>query len=101
MPRIVGNSTVYDLQEIASMLRIHVHTLCRYVRTGRLRAARVGKYYLVTEENLKEFLMGKTIQGMILDKRKSQRRKETLSHEPERRVAERRREDIFHPASRG
>lgn len=99
MPRTVGNLVVYDLPEVAEMLRLHLDTLRRYIREGRLRAAKAGKTYLVTEENLQEFLKGTTIRGMLLDLRKTNRRSSTVAYQPERRVAERRKQDIFHPAS--
>lgn len=101
MPRTIGSITVYDLPEIAQKLRLHLDTLRRYVREGRLRATKIGKTYLVAEENLKEFLTGKTIQEMLtdLDLRKNQRRKISIARKRERRLSDRRRENMFHTQS--
>ena len=100
MPRTVGSLVVYDLPEVAEMLRLHLDTLRRYIREGRLRAAKAGKTYLVTDENLQEFLKGTTIQGMLVDLRKTNRRNTAVPYTPDRRLAERRKQDIFHPASK-
>lgn len=97
MPRKIGDVTLYDLMEVSSKLRIHLDTLRRYVREHRLVAVRVGKTYLVTEENLKDFLSGKTIQNMLVDLRKGDRRKTQKPVDQERRKSDRRKENLFNP----
>lgn len=97
MPRNVGTLMVYELPEVAEMLRLHLDTLRRYIREGRLRAAKVGKTYLVTEENLQDFLKGNTIQNLLVDLRKGDRRQTQASVTHDQRSGERRKQDIFHP----
>lgn len=47
---------VYTLEEIAELLHITRRTLYTYVKTGKLKAVKVGKYWRVTEKNLEVFL---------------------------------------------
>lgn len=47
---------VYDLKELATLLKINIRTLQRYVREGKLKASKVGIHYIITEDSLKEFL---------------------------------------------
>ena len=46
---------LYTLDDVAQQLQVHVRTVRRYVREGRLPARRVGRQYLVTPEDLKAF----------------------------------------------
>ena len=47
---------VYTLEEISGLLHITRRTLYTYVKEGKLKAVKVGKYWRVTEKNLQEFL---------------------------------------------
>ena len=47
---------VYTLQQAADILQVSLETIRRYVRNGKLKAARIGKAYRVTETQLKAFL---------------------------------------------
>ena len=50
----------YSSDEVATILKIHVDTLRRYIRRGRLRAVNVASphrpKYVITEEALVEFM---------------------------------------------
>jgi len=48
-------SNFLTLEQVAEQLQLHVRTVRRYVREGRLKAQRVGKQYLVTPEDLQAF----------------------------------------------
>jgi len=50
---------LYNLDELSKSLDIHVVTLQRYVREGRILAQKVGKRYLVSKESLENFLTPK------------------------------------------
>jgi excisionase family DNA binding protein len=43
---------MYSLEQVAERLGLHVRTVRTYVRTGRLKARRIGKQYRVTREDL-------------------------------------------------
>lgn len=47
---------VYTLEEIAEILKVTRRTLYTYVKEGKLKAVKFGKYWRVTEKNLEEFL---------------------------------------------
>lgn len=45
----------YSVEQVAELLGLHVRTVRGYVRDGRLKAARIGKQYRITEEDLAAF----------------------------------------------
>ncbi|MGO8973717.1 MAG: helix-turn-helix domain-containing protein [Steroidobacteraceae bacterium] len=45
-----------SLEQIAERLALNVRTVRGYVRTGRLKAARIGKQYRVASEDLDAFI---------------------------------------------
>ena len=46
--RTVDPNGVYDLDEVANILHVSTWTARKWVREGRLRAAKLGRRYLVT-----------------------------------------------------
>ena len=46
---------VYTAAEVAARLNLHVKTIRRYIRDGRLKARRIGKEYRVTHADLDRF----------------------------------------------
>jgi excisionase family DNA binding protein len=49
-------SRMYSLDQVAERLGLHVRTVRAYVRTGRLRAIRLGKQYRVAREDLESII---------------------------------------------
>ncbi len=49
-------STLYSAREAADLLGVHVRTIHRHIREGRLEAARVGNRYRITRGDLEAFL---------------------------------------------
>jgi len=47
---------VYTLDEIAAILHITRRTLYSYVKEGKLKGVKIGKYWRVSEKQLEEFL---------------------------------------------
>ena len=43
-------------QEIANDLKIHVLTLYKYIRSGKLSALKFGRYYRISKDDLTKFL---------------------------------------------
>lgn len=43
-------------QEVAEMLRLNVNTIYEYIRMGKLKAARFGNRYRITEEDIQSFV---------------------------------------------
>lgn len=50
------NIKVYTLDEVADILKVTRRTLYTYVKEGTLPAVKMGKYWRVTEENIKSFI---------------------------------------------
>jgi excisionase family DNA binding protein len=44
--------------EIAEKFRVTTRTVWEWIRTGQLRAVKVGKYYRISEAALNEFVVG-------------------------------------------
>ena len=47
---------VYTLDEVANILKVTKRTLYTYLKTGKLKAFKMGKYWRVTEQALQDFL---------------------------------------------
>lgn len=54
----------YTVEQISEMLDIHPKTIQRYIREGRLRAAKVGKSWRVTGHDLSVFAEGANNEGL-------------------------------------
>jgi excisionase family DNA binding protein len=52
-----SEARLYSLDQVAEQLGLHVRTVRGYVRSGRLKAVRIGKQYRVAREDL-ESMMG-------------------------------------------
>ena len=46
---------LYTADQVAERLNLHVKTIRRYIREGRLKAKRIGKEYRVTRADLDDF----------------------------------------------
>lgn len=55
---IMTEIKVYTVEEIAELMKVTKTTVYSYIKRGELKAKKIGKYYRVTEANLKEFLEG-------------------------------------------
>lgn len=49
---------LYTVDQVASLLGLHVKTVRGYVRDGRLRATRIGKSYRIARADLEAFAGG-------------------------------------------
>ena len=47
---------IYNLEEVADILQVHVQSVRRYIKSGALRAAKIGKAYRVQEKDLQAFI---------------------------------------------
>ncbi len=46
----------YTLHEVAALLSCHYQSVRTYVKTGKLRAIKLGRTYRVSKEALQEFV---------------------------------------------
>lgn len=49
-------TTFYTPQEVAERLRLNVNTVYEYIRMGKLRAARFGNRYRISEADMQHFV---------------------------------------------
>src|SRR5882762_518764 len=49
---MIDEPQMYSLEQVAEQLGLHVRTIRGYVRSGRLKAVRIGKQYRVAREDL-------------------------------------------------
>lgn len=54
---MVDEIKLYTPTEVGEIMKVkNVQTIYRYIRAGKLKAAKYGKEYRITEENLKRFI---------------------------------------------
>ena len=46
---------LYSIERVAELLKLHVRTVRAYVRSGKLKAKRIGKQYRITRADLEAF----------------------------------------------
>ena len=54
----IGRIKFYNVKTLSGMLNIPVGTVRAYIRRKRIKAILIGKFYMVSEENLQKFLDG-------------------------------------------
>lgn len=47
---------VYSIEEVTSILQVTRRSVYSYIRDGKLKAVKIGKYWRVTQQNLEDFL---------------------------------------------
>ena len=52
----MGELKVYTLEEVCDILKVTKRTMYNYIKAGKLKAVKMGKYWRVTEENLRAFV---------------------------------------------
>ena len=48
--------TLYTVEQVASRLQVHWQTVLTYIKSGRLRAVKLGRGYRVDPNDLEEFI---------------------------------------------
>lgn len=54
-----GDIKFYDVQEIARIFDMTPQSIRKFFKTGRIKARKFGTRWYVTEEAMREFLLGK------------------------------------------
>ncbi len=57
------NNTYYTVEQVADLLSLHPKTVQRYIREGKLRAAKLGKSWRVAGHDLSVFAENATAEG--------------------------------------
>ena len=58
MKEILGIN-LYNYEEVAALLGIHQTSVTRYVKEGRLTSTMIGKVKYISEQEIKNFVLGK------------------------------------------
>ena len=53
---MVEEKRVYTIEEVVEMLQVTRRTVYNYIKEGKLKAVKVGKYWRITNKALEEFL---------------------------------------------
>jgi excisionase family DNA binding protein len=56
--KLFDDIELIKLVDISRKLGIHIVTLRRYIKSGKLKAQKLGNSYFVSKENFKEFING-------------------------------------------
>lgn len=58
MKEVLGIN-LYNYEEVAALLGIHQTSVTRYVKEGRLTSTTIGKVKYISEQEIKNFVLGK------------------------------------------
>lgn len=47
---------LYDIKQVAEYLQVSTRTINTYIKTGKLKAKKIGKKWIITEDTLREFI---------------------------------------------
>lgn len=47
---------IYTTEQVAQILQIHPLTVLKYLKTGQLKAAKLGRVYRIKESEVQKFL---------------------------------------------
>jgi len=52
----MGDMRVYTIEELVILLHVTRRTIYNYIKEGKLKAVKMGKYWRVTQKQLDDFL---------------------------------------------
>ena len=58
MKEVMKDLTIYTIEDLQKLLGLHKLTLQRYAREGRLKATKIGREWVISSDNLRDFLCG-------------------------------------------
>lgn len=50
------NNNFYTVEQVAQALQVHWQTVLNYIKSGKLKAVRLGKGYRIPQESLDQFI---------------------------------------------
>ena len=66
--REIGGNLFYESQEMAALVGVDVQSVRRWVRLGKLKAVKIGRNFLINEQDFKKMLAVEKISSSITDK---------------------------------
>ena len=58
---------IYDLNEVCEILKMNIQTIRIYIKEGKLKASKVGRKYVITEDDFKTFLESQRVNDIKED----------------------------------
>lgn len=55
---MITDYKVYTVEEVANSLGMNSRTIREYIRNGQLNASRIGRKYIINQDDYKAFLSG-------------------------------------------
>ena len=52
----MADMKVYTIEELVTLLHVTRRTIYTYIKEGKLKAVKMGKYWRVTQKQLEDFL---------------------------------------------
>jgi len=59
MPREILGETLYNIKEVAELLKVSTRTITNYIHRKLIQGQKIGQRWYFTEDNLKAFIQGK------------------------------------------
>jgi len=50
------NNTFYTVEQVAELLQVHWQTVLNYIKSGKLKALKLGKGYRIPKEAMNQFI---------------------------------------------
>ena len=47
---------IYDVKGVAQLLKLTERTIYSYLENGKLKGAKIGKYWRITDQDIRDFL---------------------------------------------
>lgn len=47
---------IYNVEEVAKMLQVSTKTITRRIKSGELKASKIGKYWRITGQSITDYL---------------------------------------------
>jgi len=57
----VKENAFYTVRDLNEGLKVNIYTLRNWIKSGQLKASKVGRNYMINGDNLKEFLNKGTV----------------------------------------
>ncbi|MCX5812732.1 MAG: helix-turn-helix domain-containing protein [Proteobacteria bacterium] len=77
MVKSIGSITLYDVEDIAKALEMNPRIIRSWFTTGKLKGKKVGKNWMITEEDLREFFSNKDKGGERVTPKTKRKTEET------------------------
>ena len=52
------NPTLYSIEDLTGILKLHPKTILRFIHEGKIRARKIGRAWMVSQEDLKDYVHG-------------------------------------------